>query len=244
MSGKQAMSNETVTLLSRHQEARKAAPALVVERITESTYRRWVIEPGAKCADHPYGFACGNKAEFLVRTLGAKGAFRVCASCLPKRAKHMLERPAGEAERIEAEKIERLRAAKAINDAKKAHDDAGLCEATTRKTLSGKCERPPKFLVETPYSGERGSGEEKLCAHHTAPWRRKTVREYVKEECADGTVVLRYYGDGLQERLRRIRPLLSVAEFRRITMEGDERATSDSAGTSAGHPGEGGKGDG
>jgi len=194
----------SVTLLSRHKEARKAAPAIVVERITESTYRRWSTAPGAKCTFTPYGFECSSVAEFLVRPLGAKNAWRVCSRCLPKRAKKMLERPAGEAERIEAKKIERIRIHQAISDAKKAHTEARLCEATTRKTLSGLCERQPKFLVETPCSGEK---DERLCAHHTAPWRKKLVSEYIKTPQGDGTVV---YTCGEQRRLRRITPILTL----------------------------------
>jgi hypothetical protein len=197
----------TVTLLSRHTEARKAAPAIVVERITESTYRRWKIEPGAKCSFAPYSFQCSRVAEFLVRPLGAKGAWRVCGSCLSKKAKHMLERPAGEAERLEAEKIARIRERQAISDAKKAHDEAGLCQAYSRKTLSGMCERQPKFLVETPCDGEK---DERLCAHHTAPWRRKLVTEYVREQAGNGMTAI-VYNHGVKKRLRRIAPLLSIA---------------------------------
>lgn len=195
----------SVTLLSRHREDKKAAPALVVERITESTYQRWQIEPGAKCTWSPYGFGCSSTAQFLVRPLGAKRAWRVCDSCLSKRAKHMLERPAGEAERLESKKIERMRQRQAIADAKKAHDEAGLCESSSRKTISGLCDRPPKFLVETPCDSRRA---ERLCAHHTAPWRRKLVSEYVREENGDGTVSI-IYNHRVEKRLRRITPILT-----------------------------------
>lgn len=178
----------TVTLLSRHKEERKTVPVMCVERLTENI--RWDCGENPVCHGTPYGFACHHKAQFVVYALGAKRARLYCSNsqCLAESLKCRLPRPAGEAEQIEVKQIEEMRQRKAIADAKKQHDEAGRCEAHAR-TLSGHCERLPKFFVEN------GRDEPaRLCSHHTVRYRKRTV------VCRQGV--------GIIERPRKIEPIL------------------------------------
>jgi hypothetical protein len=161
----------SVTLLSRHREERKAAPAVVVERITE--HCRWDVDHNRPCDWVRWGFKCSHRAEFICYKLGAKLAYVLCEKCIADAMMHMLERPAGESERLEAEKLARIREREAIKEARKAHDTAGLCEAWSRRDLSNLCPERPKFLVEN-----SGSDLQRLCGRHAVRWRKRPVREW------------------------------------------------------------------
>ncbi len=180
-----------IALLSRHLEDRKTAPVMCVERIVEDTHKHWKIGDAPKCMAYPHGFQCGRKAEFIVYPLGANSARTYCdfGFCFADALKTRLPRPAGEAEAIDAERIEKMQLHHAIAEAKAKHDADRLCEAHAR-TLSGYCERAPKFLVEA-WSDHL----ERLCAHHTVRFRKHKLRVY------EG---LRYVG----LRSRKIAPIL------------------------------------
>ena len=157
--------NGNVTLLSRHKEAKRVVPAMCVERITEKS--RWNLSKVEKCQFYPYGWRCSSKAQFIAYAIGTKTGRAYCGDCLPEALKGRLERPAGEAERLEAEKLERQRVAQEVKDAAKAHEDAGLCTGRSKLNKYRLCERAPVVTCEC----WRGK-DERLCARHAVRCRK------------------------------------------------------------------------